>query len=108
MCLPPKLDQLVETIRRHLQDVLYVAATCLPRSNCVDALSKRNFSRSFVKFNYDFHFRIKSVHVKGFMILRIGDKSGPIRPYREPTFLRYPDWGDTRWDSTTAEHQWSI
>jgi hypothetical protein len=98
------LDQLVETIRRHLQDVLYVAATCLPRSNCVDALSKRNFSRSFLKFNYDFHFRIKSVHVKGLMILRIGDKSNRT----EPTLLRYPDWGDTRWDSTTAEHQWSI
>ena len=68
--------------RRHLQDVLYVAATGLSRSNCVDAVSECDFSRRFSKFDYHFNFGIKSVHMKWLVILRIGDKSYSVETYR--------------------------
>jgi hypothetical protein len=81
MCFSPKLDELIKMFSRRLQDVLHIAATRIARPYRVVPIGQCDFSvRPVAEFHDDLSLSIKSVHVTGLMVLRVGYKTNTIKP----------------------------
>lgn len=62
--------------------MFYVAALCVAGSNRIAPISQSNLPGIDAEFNYDFDFRIETVNVHRFVILRICDVTYAVEPCR--------------------------
>jgi hypothetical protein len=75
MCPLPKPDKLIKMLGRQLQNVLYIASSCIAGAYGIASVRQRNLPpRCVAKLHNHLNLGIKPVNMARLMIFRIRDK----------------------------------